>query len=170
MRSCCRRQGTISSHLWRNMMEDVRKRMCMCIHICIWMTGSLCCTVEIDRTLENNYIEKLKSFKKLKYTFKWYFKNHFFFVLSLLLPDLLFRAVFSFLSAASNVVFLSMGPLLLLFFLFSSSSHSLLFSFLTTSSLNPYLSLLSSHSLELVLFSSLLKSSQCPYFYVIFKN
>ena len=40
--------GTISSHLQWNMMEDnVRKRMY--VYVCV--TGSLCCTVEIDRTL-----------------------------------------------------------------------------------------------------------------------
>ena len=45
-RSCCRAQGTISSHLWWDMKEDnVRKRK----HT--YMTGSLCCTVEIDTTL-----------------------------------------------------------------------------------------------------------------------
>ena len=51
---------TISNCLWWNMMEDnVRKRMCVCIHThthththtYIYMTGSLCCTAEIDRTL-----------------------------------------------------------------------------------------------------------------------
>ena len=48
MRSCCTAQGTISSHLWWNMMEDkMRKRIC----IYIWMTGSLCCTIETERTL-----------------------------------------------------------------------------------------------------------------------
>ena len=34
------------------MMEDMRKRMCIYMYICI--TGSLCCTVEIDRTLKIN--------------------------------------------------------------------------------------------------------------------
>ena len=73
MRSCCLAQGTISSHLWWNMMEDYvikRKYICMCIYIYIYiyiyewlghfaehiyvyicMTGSLCYMVEIDRTL-----------------------------------------------------------------------------------------------------------------------
>ena len=43
MRSCCSAQGTMSSHWWWDMTEDnVRKK---------GMTGSLCWTVEIDRTL-----------------------------------------------------------------------------------------------------------------------
>ena len=34
MRSCCIAQGTLSSHLWWNMMKDsVRKRM----YICVWL-------------------------------------------------------------------------------------------------------------------------------------
>ena len=45
MRSCCIAQETISNHLRWNMMEDnVRKR--------IYMTGLLCYTAEIDRTLK----------------------------------------------------------------------------------------------------------------------
>ena len=48
MRSCCKAQETISSHLRWNMMEDnVRKRM----YVYIYMTESLCRIAEIDRTL-----------------------------------------------------------------------------------------------------------------------
>ena len=56
MRSYCVAQGTISSHLWCNMMEDnMRKRMY------IFITESLCCRAEIDRTL---YINHNKDFLK----------------------------------------------------------------------------------------------------------
>ena len=48
MRSCCIAQGTISSHFRWNMMEDNMRKKNICM---IYMTGSLCCTVEIDRTL-----------------------------------------------------------------------------------------------------------------------
>jgi len=60
MGSCCIAQGTISPHLWGDMMKDnVRKRMYMYryimlymyIHIHMYMTGSLCYTAEIDITL-----------------------------------------------------------------------------------------------------------------------
>ena len=43
VRSCCIAQRTISSHLWWTSMEDN--------HIYKCVTGSLCHTVEIDRTL-----------------------------------------------------------------------------------------------------------------------
>ena len=34
MRSCCIAQGTISNHLWWNMVEDnVKKKKRMCIHV-----------------------------------------------------------------------------------------------------------------------------------------
>ena len=37
MKPCCIAQGTISSHLWWNMMEhNVRKRMCT--YVCDWVT------------------------------------------------------------------------------------------------------------------------------------
>uniref|UniRef100_A0A8D1K2L5 Uncharacterized protein n=1 Tax=Sus scrofa TaxID=9823 RepID=A0A8D1K2L5_PIG len=63
MSSCCIAQGTIFSHL-RNMMEDnVRKRKCICV------TGSLCCTVEIDNIVNYFIMEKIKIIKKEK---KWY--------------------------------------------------------------------------------------------------
>ena len=49
MKPCHIAQGTISSHLWWNVMEDnVRKRIYRYIYR---MTGSLCCIAEIDRTL-----------------------------------------------------------------------------------------------------------------------
>ena len=72
MRSCCIAQGTISSHLgWNTMEDNVRKSVCVYIYMCvyihmhiykcvciyiyvcvfIYMTGSLFCTVEISRTL-----------------------------------------------------------------------------------------------------------------------
>ena len=61
MRSCCIAHGTASSLLWWNMMDDnVRKKMCK--YIC--MTGSLCCVVEIDRTLQINCNLKIKIIKK----------------------------------------------------------------------------------------------------------
>ena len=58
MRFCCIAQGTISSHLRWNMEDNVRKRVCM--------TGSLCCTVEIDRTLSINCNGKNKNHYKKK--------------------------------------------------------------------------------------------------------
>ena len=46
MRSCCIAQGSVSKHLWWNMIEDnVRKKIYVCI------TWSPCCAAEIDRTL-----------------------------------------------------------------------------------------------------------------------
>ena len=66
MRSFCIAQGTIFSHLWWNVMEDMRKIMyvyiyvCVCVCVCMYIyiythtTGSVYCTEEIDRTLEIN--------------------------------------------------------------------------------------------------------------------
>ena len=49
MRFCCIAQGTISDHLWWNMMEDNVKKENVCVSI--YISGSLCYTGEIDRTL-----------------------------------------------------------------------------------------------------------------------
>ena len=38
----------IQSFLW-SMMEDNRRKKYMCVCMCVYMTGSLCCIVEIDR-------------------------------------------------------------------------------------------------------------------------
>ena len=43
-------QGTISNHLWWNMMEDNVKKKNVYLFIYV-LTGSLCCTAEINRTL-----------------------------------------------------------------------------------------------------------------------
>ena len=52
MRSCCIAQGTVSNHLWWNIMENnVRKRM----HI----NASLCCTAEIEHC-KSTIIKSLK--------------------------------------------------------------------------------------------------------------
>ena len=59
MRSCCVALGTLSSRLWWSLMEDNARKAC--IYRCDW---SLCCTAEIDRTLETNYNEK--KYKSLK--------------------------------------------------------------------------------------------------------
>ena len=45
-RSYCTAQGTMSNLLRQNMMEDTMRK-----HVSIGMTGSLCCTAEIDTTL-----------------------------------------------------------------------------------------------------------------------
>ena len=43
MRSCCIAQWILSSHLWWNMMEDnVRKRMCILILVCIILMELQC--------------------------------------------------------------------------------------------------------------------------------
>ena len=59
-------EGTISIHLRWNIMEDnMRKRMYIYIYIHIYICGSLCCTVEIDRTLYINYSGKNKNHKPM---------------------------------------------------------------------------------------------------------
>ena len=51
MRTYCAAQGTRSSHLGYNKIDDtMRKRMC--VYTCI--TWSVCCTAEIDRTWSIN--------------------------------------------------------------------------------------------------------------------
>ena len=46
-------QGTLSNHLRKNVMQDnVRERMYIyiyvCVCVCVCVTGSLCCTAEIE--------------------------------------------------------------------------------------------------------------------------
>ena len=43
--------------------------MCVCVCVCMCVAGSLCCTVEIDRTLEINYNGKNKNHLKRKKNF-----------------------------------------------------------------------------------------------------
>ena len=57
MRSCCIALGTIFSHLgWSTMEDNVRKRMY------IFVTGSLCSTVENLQNTVNNYNGKNKNY------------------------------------------------------------------------------------------------------------
>lgn len=62
MRSCCIAQGTLSSHLWWNMMVDgVGLR-----NVCLCMTGSLCCTIGMPEHGKSTIMEKIKIIKLKK--------------------------------------------------------------------------------------------------------
>ena len=64
MRSCSVAQGTLSSHLRWNVIEDnVRKRMY--IYVCVCVTGSLCCTVETEHC-KPTIMVKIKVIKNKK--------------------------------------------------------------------------------------------------------
>ena len=53
------------------MEDNVRNRMCVYIYIYMYMTGSLCCTAEVDRTSQINYNGKNKNHKKC-YLDRWF--------------------------------------------------------------------------------------------------
>ena len=65
IRSCCRAQGILSSHLWWNMMEDnVRKRMCVCVCACVWWGTFLHSRKEnMTEYFASTIKEKIKIFK-----------------------------------------------------------------------------------------------------------
>ena len=62
MRSYCAAQGTISNFLGVTWWKIVWEKECVyiyvwrvCVCVCVWVTGSQCCTAEIDTTLYINY-------------------------------------------------------------------------------------------------------------------
>ena len=60
MRSYYIAQGTVSNHLWWNMMEHVRKRMCVCVYVCACV-----CITGWQHKLTEHCIKKLKTKPKI---------------------------------------------------------------------------------------------------------
>ena len=67
MRSCCVGQGTTSSHLGWNMMEDnvKKKNICVCVCVCVCL-GHFTVQQTSTEHCKSIIIEKIKIFKKRK--------------------------------------------------------------------------------------------------------